>query len=148
MSCRSEFIPWGVLLKVGIQSGINPLLSQCVQARTHISQDYLAQPLNPHSLEQRRVLLQFPQAARSRENKMRCCPSRVSWAAQGARDKAGPSGRAAGPIHIRTVLVSFSSATVATLHFWRLCQREKKWQFKAIKILEGLKRIFILSKVE
>lgn len=35
-----------------------------------------------------------------------------------------------------------------SLHFWRLCQREEKRQFKAIKILEGLKRIFILSKAK
>lgn len=57
----------------------------------------------------------------------------VSWAAQAARDKAGHSDKSFCH-HTHTVLVSFSSAAVATLHFGKLFQTEEKWQFKAIKI--------------
>lgn len=39
--------PWGVLLRAGIQSGMNPLQSkQCVWTRTDISWPHLAQPLH------------------------------------------------------------------------------------------------------
>lgn len=56
--------------------------------------------------------------------------------------------RAACSVLILRVLVPFSSATVAILRFWRLFQREENQWFKATKILEGLKKIFILSKAK
>lgn len=49
---------------------------------------------------------------------------------------------------ILRVLVPFSSVSVVILHFWRLFQREENQSFKATKILEGLKKIFILSKAK
>lgn len=94
MSCRSDSSPWGVLLKAGVQSGMNPLQSkQCILTRAHISQHHLAQPLHSCSFEQSRVPLLSPQAARSQENKISYWPSKVSWAARGARSEAGHSDK-------------------------------------------------------
>lgn len=100
------------------------------------------------SFEQSRVPLLSPQAARNQENKISYWPSRVSWAAWGARSEAEHSARAACSILVLRVLVPFSSDTVAILHFWRLFQREENQWFKATKILEGFKKIFILSKAK
>lgn len=98
------------------------------------------------SFEQSRVPLKSPQAVRNQENKIRYWPSRVSWGAQGAKNEAGSLDESCSLHTQSTDPILFCHCCHSP--FLEIVLGEEKQWFQATHILEGLKKIFILSKAK
>lgn len=150
MSCRSEFISLRSPLE-GRNSEWNepaPVQAVCMSQDTHLPGLPGTAPKLSLFLCRADSYFSLHRLQEIRKIKWGIGPPGSPGQLREPRMRLGTQTRAAHSILLLRVLVLFSSATVVILHFWRLFQREENQWFKPTKILEGLKKIFILSKAK